>query len=254
MNPKISACIICFNEKDNIRACLESLKWVDEIVVVDSYSTDGTVEICREYTGKVFQNKWPGFVNQKNYALSLAANDWVISLDADEAVSPELKAEIETLWQTDAPKEYSGFYIPRKTIYLGKWIKHGGWYPDRKLRLFKKSAGKWGGIDPHDRVELSEGQTKKLESPIIHTNYRNISDQLRTVDSFSTTAAQALLERGKRFSLLALIFGPPVKFIETYLFKLGFLDGLPGFIIAANSAFYIFNKHAKMWEAKRGKE
>lgn len=250
MNPPISACIICFNEKDNIGNCLESLKWVDEIIVVDSYSTDGTMEICRKYTDKVYQNKWPGFINQKNHALSLATNDWVISLDADETVSEELKTEIQAFWDKGLPALYSGFYVPRKTIYLGRWIKYGGWYPDRKLRLFRKSLARWDGIDPHDRVELSGGQVQKLKSPFIHNNYRNLSDHLRTINTFSSTAAEALLKKGKKFSLINLIFGPPVKFIENYFFKLGFLDGLSGFIIAVNSAFYVFNKYAKMWEVK----
>lgn len=264
MNPKISACIVCFNEKANIRECLESVKWCDEIIVVDSGSTDGTVKICREYTERVIHHKWPGFVKQKNYALSLACpepvsgsvatNDWVISIDADEIVSAELQTEIKELWEKGEPENYSGFYVPRKTFYLGKWIMHGGWYPDYKLRIFKKSQGKWDGIDPHDKVVLSAGETKKLKHPLIHKNYLNLSDQLRTINSFSSTNAKALLEAGKKFSLFSLIFRPPIKFIETYFFKFGFLDGLAGLIISINSAFYVFNKYAKMWEAKREKK
>jgi glycosyltransferase involved in cell wall biosynthesis len=251
MNPPVSACIVCFNEKDNIKKCLESVKWCDEIIVVDSGSTDGTVEICRQYTDKVHHNKWPGFVAQKNHALSLASNDWVLSLDADEYLSDELQTEIKSIWEKGETTVHAGFYAPRKTFYLGRWILHGGWYPDYKLRLWKKILGKWDGIDPHDRVALSQGNTLKLNNPIIHNNYIDLSDQLSTVNKFSSTAAEALIKEGKSFSFINLVFRPPIKFIENYFFKLGFLDGMAGLIIAVNSAFYVFNKYAKMWEIKK---
>lgn len=247
MQPPISACIITFNEKGNIRRCLESLKWVDEIVVVDSYSTDGTEQLARAYTDKVFQHQWPGYVNQKNYALQLASHDWVLSLDADEVVSDELKTEIIKEWADDGYKQYPGYYLPRRTFYLGRWIRYGGWYPDYKLRLFRKTSGAWTGLDPHDRVELN-GQTKELKGDILHYNYKNISDQIKTIDRFSEVTVEALLEQGARFSLFNLLTRPPIKFMECYFAKAGFLDGLPGLIIALNSAFYVFVKYAKMWE------
>ncbi|MCK4908588.1 MAG: glycosyltransferase family 2 protein [Planctomycetes bacterium] len=253
--PPISACVVTFNEKDNIKACLESLKWVDEIVVIDSFSTDGTTEICRQYTDKVIQHQWPGFVKQKNYALSQATHDWVLSLDSDERVSPELKEAILKEWKKESWKDHDGFYISRRAFYLGRWIKHGGWYPDDKLRLFRKSKGAWDGIDPHDKIFLKEegSRTKKIDGEIDHYTYKNISEQLKTIDRFSDASSGALIERGVKFSLLKLIFSAPVKFIETYVFKAGFLDGLPGFIIAVNSAFYTFNKYAKIWEQEKGK-
>lgn len=260
-NP-ISACIICFNEEDNIRRCLESLKWVNdsggEIIVVDSFSTDRTVEICRQFTSKVFRNKWPGFVNQKNYGLNLASNEWVLSLDADEMISNQARDEIIQEWRNNGHEKYDGYYFKRHTFYLGKWINHGGWYPDYKLRLFRKSKGKWGGYDPHDRVIINEpALLKRFEGEIIHYTYKNISHQLKTIDRFSDSALEALLAKKKRFSLFNFLFRPPIKFLETYIWKAGFLDGLPGFIIAILSSYYVFIKYAKLWEltiSKKGKE
>jgi glycosyltransferase involved in cell wall biosynthesis len=253
---KISVCIICFNEEANIRRCLESVKWVKdnggEIVVVDSFSADKTLEIAREYTDKVFQNKWPGFVNQKNHALSLAQNEWVLSVDADEVISDQLRDEIMAEWAKGSYEKTDGYWMKRHTFYLGQWINHGGWYPDYKIRLFRKSQAKWGGLDPHDRIIMEPGSsTGKLKNDIVHYTYKNLAHQIKTIDRFSDASSAALMNTGKTFCLCNLLFRPPVKFIETYLFKLGFLDGLPGLIISVASAFYVFIKYAKMWENKR---
>jgi len=253
---KISVCIICFNEEDNIRRCLESVKWVKdkggEIVIVDSFSADKTLEIAREYTDKVFQNKWPGFVNQKNHALSLAQNEWVLSVDADEVISDQLRDEIIAEWAKSGYENTDGFWMKRHTFYLGRWINHGGWYPDYKIRLFRKSKAKWGGLDPHDRIIMEQGSTtRKLDNDIVHYTYKNLAHQIKTIDRFSDVASEALMNKGKTFCLCNLLFRPPVKFIETYLFKLGFLDGLPGLIISVASAFYVFVKYAKMWEKRK---
>lgn len=249
----ISVCIVCFNEEDNIRRCLESVKWVKEqggeIVIVDSFSTDKTVEICREYTDMVFQNKWLGFVNQKNYVISLAKNDWVLSIDADEVISDALRDEIVAEWKEGSYNKCDGYRMKRHTFYLGGWINYGGWYPDYKIRLFRKSKVRWGGRDPHDRIIMDKDTfTGKLKNDIIHYTYKNISHQIKTIDRFSDASSEALLSEGKTFSLCNLLFRPPIKFIEVYLIKLGFLDGLAGFIIAVSSAYYVFIKYAKMWE------
>ena len=247
--PAISACIITYNEEKNIRECLESLKWVEEIVVVDSMSSDSTVSICREYTSSVIQKGWEGHVKQKNFALAQAGNDWVFCLDADERVTPELRQEIERRLSEESNR-VDGYYCPRHSYYLGRWINHGGWYPDYKLRLFKKSRGKWGGTDPHDKV-LLEGTTKYLQSELHHFVYRNLSHQLQTVDNFSTITARGLDSEGESFTVLKLLFRPSLKFLGTYFLKKGFLDGIPGLIISVVSSFYVFLRYAKLWEKQR---
>jgi glycosyltransferase involved in cell wall biosynthesis len=252
--PPISVCIITHNEEKRIRQCLESVKWAEEIVVVDSHSTDKTMDVCKEYTPRVYERDWPGHVEQKNFALSLASHEWTLCLDADECLSPELSKEIQEELSSNG-NTYAGYVMPRHTYYLGRWINHGGWYPDYKLRLFKRSLGKWGGINPHDKVLLSAGATKTLKGELLHFNYEDIASQIRTIDSFSRIFAQNMLKEGVPFSTIStitsMLFRPPAKFLEMYLFKRGFLDGMPGFIIASTTAFYIFLKYAKWWEASR---
>jgi glycosyltransferase involved in cell wall biosynthesis len=250
--PPISVCIITFNEEKNIVDCLESVNWVDEIVVVDSFSKDRTVDLCRKYTDKIYQIEWQGHVKQKNCALEYATNEWVLCLDADERLSPKLKEEIKSVLSTDGQK-IDGYFFPRHSYYLGRLINHGGWYPDYKLRLFRKSKGRWGGKDPHDKVILN-GTTTRLQGSLLHFVYKNLSHQLQTVDSFSTITANVLEGEDERFSPMKLIFRPPFRFFEMYVIKKGFLDGLPGFIIAVASSFYVFLKYAKLWELTKHKK
>lgn len=250
--PKISACIVCLNEEDRIRDCLESVKWAGEIVVVDSFSTDNTPEICKEYTDKFYQNKWEGIVKQKNFCIDKTSGEWILFLDADERISPELKADIEKLME--APdKLLDGYDIPRKTIYFDRWIKHCGWYPNYQLRFFKKSKGRIFGKIPHDHTEV-DGAVGKLKSQIIHYTYRDFTDHLRTVNTFSDTAAKEMYDKGKKFSLFNITFRPFLRAFTTYTFKLGFLDGLPGFIISLLSGYYVFSKHIKLYELYRNKK
>lgn len=247
MNQKfsISACIITLNEESRIRDCLESLKWVDEIIVVDSFSTDKTVDICKGYTDRVYRRTWPGNVDQKNYAISLAGNDWILSLDADERLSPELTMEIQDAIRS--PSDITGFFFPRLSFYLGRWIYHGDWYPDYQLRLFKKDHGEWKGTNPHGRVYVN-GKTKRMKHNIYHFNYKNFSHQLRTMDNYSNIFTDIMIEKGECFDLFQLIFRPLYKFIRVYIIKMGFLDGVPGFILAVSNAFYIFVKYVKLRE------
>jgi len=241
----LSCTIICYDEEEGIRAALESVKWCDEIVVVDSFSTDRTVEICREYTDRIFQRAWPGFVEQKAFALEQTRCAWVLNLDADERVSPELRREIESvLRRPDA----DGYFIPRLVFYLGRWWRHGGWWPDYRLRLFRRDKVVWGGIDPHEKV-LLRGSSRRLRGPLLHYTYRDVSDHLATINGFSGVAARELLLRGRQPSWIDLILRPIWRFIRFYGLRQGFMQGLAGLYVAQSAAFYVFARYAKLWEA-----
>ncbi len=243
----ISAVIITFNEEKNIRRCLESLKWADEIVVVDSYSEDATVAICKELGARVIQRDWPGHIEQKNFAVDSAANDWVLSLDADEELSPELHESIQKLRQAGFKKP--GYRMARRVHYLGQWINHSGWYPDYKIRLFDRRKGRWGGVNPHDMVIL-DGEFDTLAGDLFHYSYEDVRAHIRQMNSFTSIAAAELLKSGRKPSLLNLLFNPFVKFIKTYFFKRGFLDGKAGFFLAVLGSFYVFLKYLKFWEGR----
>lgn len=245
---KLSVTIITYNEEKNIRDCLNSVKWADEIVVVDSFSTDKTIEICREYTDRVYQNKWPGFVEQKNFALTKASHSWVLSIDADERISDELREEIKGLLSNSL--KYDGYYIPRKTFYVKKWILHCGWYPDYKIRLFKKDKGRWEGTEGtaiHESVKV-DGKTAYLKGDILHYSFLSISSHLKTINSFTSISAMENFKKGKKAGILSILFRPPFNFFKMYILKRGFLDGLPGLIVSVLSSCHVFIKYAKMWE------
>lgn len=240
---KLSVTIITLNEEANIRDALESVKWADEIVVVDSGSGDKTVDICKEYTDKVFYNQWPGHIEQKNLAIEKVTHNWILSIDADERVTPELASEIRGVLKGPKADAYA---VPRRVFYLGRWIDHS-WYPDYKVRLFRKEKGRWGGINPHDKVMVN-GTLERLKGDLLHYSYKDISHHVNTMNSFTTTSAMEHLKLGRRAGLLDLLFRPAGMFIKKYILKQGFRDGLPGFIIAVSSAYYVFLKYAKLWE------
>jgi glycosyltransferase involved in cell wall biosynthesis len=246
MRDKISACIITFNEENNIRRCLESVTWCDEIVILDSFSTDRTIEICREFTDRIYQHKWMGYVGQRNLIRKKARHEWVLYLDADEAVSPALREEILAEFDRDDPN-IAGYQFPRLVCFLGKWIRHGDWYPDIKLRLFKKTRGRSVGSEPHDYVVVM-GALKRLKNPIHHYTYRDISDYLRTTNRYTTIAAEGKKRDGGRFSWRDWLFRPPWRFARGYLLKRGFLDGWHGLLIATVNAFGVAMKYAKIRE------
>ncbi|MEK6302045.1 MAG: glycosyltransferase family 2 protein [Acidobacteriota bacterium] len=245
---KISATVITFNEEQNIAEALESLAWADEIVVVDRESTDRTVEIARQFTDQVYVREWQGYSNQKNFAAEQAQNDWIFSLDADERVSPELAAEIARLKQ--APdREASGYEMARLTFYLGRWIKHSGWYPDRKLRLYDRRRARWRGDYVHEALE-TDGRVERLGGNLLHFTVRSASEHHTRLDRYTTLAAEQAHANGKSGSLVSLVLSPAGAFIRSYVLKLGFLDGVQGFIIARFAAHYAFLKNLKLWQMK----
>jgi glycosyltransferase involved in cell wall biosynthesis len=246
----ISACITAVNEEHNIRRCLESVRWCDEIIVVDSFSRDRTPDICREYTDLVFSHRWLGYIGQKNLIKDLASNEWILFIDADEEVSPGLRDEILAEFNEGRSAALAGYEFPRLVRYLGRWIRHGDWYPDVKLRLFRRRLGRCGGTEPHDRV-IVEGRIKRLRHPLYHYTYRGIEDQIATVNRFSTITAEGQFRANRTLRTLDLVFRPLFRFFRGYVLRGGFLDGLPGLVVASTTAFGVFVKYAKLWELQR---
>lgn len=246
MREKISACVITFNEEQKIRRCLASLTWCDELIVVDSFSTDRTVDICREFTDRVYQHQWLGYVGQRNLVRTFAAYPWILFLDADEEVSPGLRDEILRRFEKDQGV-YLGYEFPRLVHYLGRWIRHGEWYPDIKLRLFNKFYGRTEGEEPHDHVVVN-GPVCRLRSPVYHYTYDDVRDHLETLNRFSSISAQQKFIAGSRFHLHDLLFRPFFRFFKGYVLRAGFLDGMPGLLIAVLNGYAAFAKYVKLWE------
>lgn len=246
---KISAVIIALNEEDRIEDTLKScLDVADEIVLVDSFSTDKTVEIAKGYGAKIFKKKFIDYGSQKNFALQKAGFEWVLNLDADERISQHLKDEILEL-KKRGDVDIDGFLVNRKTAYLGRWIKHSGWYPDRKLRLFKKGKSRWQGRI-HERLVLN-GETRRLEGDILHFTYRDINDQVRRLNRYSGMQAEDIVKSRKKCLYLRFLLLPPITFLRFYVWKAGFLDGFPGFVIALVSSWATAMKYMKAIEIKR---
>jgi len=244
---QLSAVIITFNEEEHLEKCLSSLvDLADEIVVVDSFSTDRTPEICQKFKVKFVQQEFLGYMEQKNFALSKAKYEHVLSLDGDEALSDELKASIITVksnWKHD------GYYCNRLNNFCGQWIRHSDWYPDRKLRLFKKGSGEWKGINPHDTYTLKKGlKAGKLNGNLLHWIYKDYTEHNSKVDQFSTIAAQAYFDLGKKSSVWKILYRPIWAFFKAYFLRLGFLDGLNGFIICVQTYNVTFLKYIKLRE------
>lgn len=245
---RLSVTIIAWNEEERLRACLESVAWADEIVVVDAESTDKTVQLAREFTDRVWVRPWPGFAAQKNFALDQAGGDWVLSMDADERVTPELRQRIRQIIAADGPAH--GYSVPRRNLFWGAWVRHGGLYPDRQLRLFRRGAGRFVEDAVHESVAVA-GRVETLAEALLHHSYRGLEDFVRRSNRYSTLAAADWLRRGKRAGAADLIFRPLGRFLSMYIVHLGFLDGWRGFVLAVLYANYVFLRMAKAWEAGR---
>ena len=248
MSIKISAAIITYNEEKNIKRCMDSLDFCDEIVVIDSLSNDNTCQIAKDLGAKVIDQKFLGHIDQKQLAVDHCTNTWVLSLDADEEVSPELRTEILQLLNSSL--EYDAYMMPRVSFHLGRWIRHGGWYPDAKIRLFNKTKAYWGGYNPHDKV-IVNGTVGKLKGDLKHYVFSDLRHNIDTNNSYSSIMANDLHKDGKSFSYFKLFLKPVGKFLETYIYKRGFLDGMPGFIIAVGASYSMFLKFAKHWEIEK---
>lgn len=247
---KISACITCCDEESNIRRCLESVRWADEIIVVDSYSKDATLAICRDYTDRIYQHKWLGYIGQKNLIKEMAQGPWILFVDADEEVSAELRDEIVREFDANENRKVNGYEFPRMVFYMGQWIRHGEWYPDLKMRLFRKDLGICAGSEPHDRTTVPE-PVKRLKGHLYHYTYESMTDQIETLNDFARISAKTMFATGKKFAWSDLIFRPGIRFFKAYFLKRGLMDGMIGFIIAVSSAFGVFLKYAKLFEMYR---
>ncbi len=247
MKLPLSVVVITKNEIHNIERCLASIPWADEYLVIDSGSTDATVEKSKALGAKVLVESWRGFGAQKALASRLAKNDWILSLDADEALSPELSQEIKTQFASLDPK--TGYEMPRQSFHMGRWIRHGGWYPDAQLRLFHRDHSMWNESAIHEKVICA--RTARFENRLLHYVFRNLHHQIETNNRYSSLQAEELSQSGQKFSFIKLIFKPPTKFIESYFVKLGFLDGIPGFVIAVGAAYSVFLRWGKLWEIQK---
>lgn len=250
---KLSVAIITYNEEKNIGPCIEScLEMADEIVILDSVSTDKTEKISKSYPSvKFYKQKFKGHIEQKNDAIALCKYDWILSLDADERVSPELKNSILNFKQKEDDQIGNGFQVSRLTFHMGRFIRYSGWYPQYRYRIFRKGSAVWVGENPHDYISI-QGRGGKIQGDIIHYSFRDLTHQVNTINQFSSIVAFTRQRKGKKFSLLRTIYKPFSKFMETYFFKFGFLDGFPGWVIAVSSAYSTFLKDAKQYELENG--
>lgn len=240
----LSVVIITLNEQKNIERALKSVQWADEVIIYDSGSTDQTIPIATALGAKVTSGPWLGFGPTKRKAAELAKNDWVLSIDADEEVSPELAMEIQSGLAQFKPA--TAYRMPRLSYFLGRWIRHGGWYPDYQIRLFNRKTASWSQSSVHEKIKAENYET--LSNNLNHYVFKDIAHQIQTNNKYSTLLAETLLEKGRSFSWFHLMTKPAVKFLECYIWKLGFLDGWPGYVIARNASHSVFMKWSKLKE------
>lgn len=246
----ISAVVITHNEESNIERCLASVSFTDEIVVLDSFSEDRTVELARRFTDKVSQRAFAGYADQKNAAMALASNDWVLVIDADEVVSEPLASEIRLAIEGE---EYAAYRMPRLSYFMNKPIRHCGWYPDYVIKLMRKSKSHYPDRLVHEKPEVV-GPIGTLEHDLLHYTYRDLEQLCRKVVSYSRAASRQKMRDGERFALSKLLFAPGLTFLKKYVLQQGFRDGLPGFVVCAMAQFGVFLRYAMLWEATASKE
>lgn len=243
---RLSVITLALNEEHNITDCLKSVRWADEIIVVDSGSTDNTVALAKQYTKNVLTVEWKGYGTTKNIALDRASGEWILWLDADERITDDSASEIQAIVQADVA-EYAGYRIARRAYFLGKWIKHCGWYPGRVTRLFRKNASRFTESNVHEQI-IVDGAIGELKHDLLHFTDPNLHHYFQKFNRYTTLAAQDLLKAEKRFSVWDILARPPFLFFKMYVLKRGFLDGIQGFILCVVSSAYVFTKYAKLWE------
>ena len=247
---KLTVTVITRNEAANIEGALESVKWADEIVVVDSRSSDNTVEIARRHAARIEIQDWKGYSAQRNYAAEIASHDWILALDADERVPADLAQEIQQIMR-DGPTS-DGYRMPRISYYLGRWIRGTDWYPDYQLRLYNRRIGQFNGKRVHESVELSQGRPGTLQHDLQHYPYRDISDHVISIDHYTTLAAEEWFATGRRTNALDVVLHPPAAFFRNYVMRRGFRDGTAGFLVSVLNSYYVFLKILKLWELQSG--
>jgi glycosyltransferase involved in cell wall biosynthesis len=246
--PRLSVAVITLDEAARLRQCLDSVAWADEIVVVDACSHDKTVQIAREFTDRVIVRPWAGFAAQKNFALEQSAGDWVLSLDADEEVAPDLRHEIMTI--VADPRACDGYAVRRRNMFLGRWIRYGGLYPDWQVRLFRRGRGHFADRAVHESVSVA-GPVGRLRGHLVHRSYEGVSDFIDRANRYSSLAAEQLVRDGRRVGAGALVVRPLGRFLSMYVIQRGFLDGRRGLLLATLYAYYVFMRSAKAWEVTR---
>jgi glycosyltransferase involved in cell wall biosynthesis len=251
----VSAFIVCCNEERQIRRCLESVAWCDEIVIVDSGSTDSTLAICKEFTDKIAHRDWTGYVDQKRYGLSLCTGAWVLNLDADEEVSPALRNELILIATHDSMGRVShnGYYLNRVVFFLNRWWRKGGWYPEYRLRYCRRSATTWGGEDPHEKAFVT-GSTARCSGELFHYSFSDLTDYARRLNTLASNAALTMQRKGVSSSAFSIITRPIARFIKFYLLKRGFREGVAGLVVALIEAYGVLLKYAKVWELRSSDE
>jgi (heptosyl)LPS beta-1,4-glucosyltransferase len=247
---KLTVTVITRNEAANIEGALESVKWADEILVVDSHSADDTVALAGRYAARIVIHDWEGYSAQRNYAAEIASHEWILAIDADERVPPELAAEIQRILRDGS--DMGGYRMPRVSYYLGRWIRGTDWYPDYQLRLYDRRVGRFNGKRVHESVELKQGRPGTLEHDLQHYPYRDISDHVTSIDHYTTLAAEEWFAEGRRTNPVEAAVHPPAAFLRNYFVRRGFRDGTAGFLISILNSYYVFLKILKLWELQRG--